>query len=156
MTVIIFRALIFYFLLMLMMKLMGKRQIGEMQLTELITTVMLSEMAVLPLTDTDIPVTQGLLPLLLISSLEVVIAFAEQKSKGFRRFLNGNPIVLYEKGRFVEKNLEKARVSTEDVEAMVRVNGYATLDEVSCVILEISGKMSVLPKKSNKPNQSGV
>jgi uncharacterized membrane protein YcaP (DUF421 family) len=52
--------------------------------------------------------------------------------------------------------LEKARVSAEDVEAMVRVNGYATLDEVSCVILEISGKMSVLPKKSNKPNQSGV
>ncbi len=155
MTIIVIRALIFYILLTLMMKLMGKRQIGEMQLTELITTVMLSEMAVLPLTDTDVPITHGLLPLLLISSLEVVIAFAEQKSTKFRRLLNGSPITLYEKGKFVEKNLEKARVSVEDVKAMVRVNGYANLTEVSHVILEISGKISVLPKESNTPNRSG-
>ncbi len=155
MTVIVIRAFIFYIILTLMMKLMGKRQIGEMQLSELITTVLLSEMAVLPLTDTDVPLMHGLLPVLLISSLEVIVAFAEQKSAKFRVLLNGNPIILYEKGKFVDKNLVKARVSADDVEAQVRINGFQTLNEVSTVILERSGKMSVLPKKSNTPNQSG-
>lgn len=156
MTVILIRALIFYILLTLMMKLMGKRQIGEMQLSELITTFLLSEMAILPLTDTDIPLIHGLFPLLTVSSIEVVVSYASRKSRRFLIFLNGNPIVLYEKGRFDEKNLTKARVSTEDVEAQVRINGFENMGEVSKVILERTGKMSVLPKKQgNMPNQSG-
>lgn len=155
MTIIVIRAFIFYILLTLMMKLMGKRQIGEMQLSELVTTVLLSELAVLPVTDTDIPLLHGVLPLLMISSIEVVISFASRKSRKFRVLLNGNPIVLYEKGRFDEESLTKARVSTEDIEAQVRINGFENMSEVSKVILERTGKMSVLPKKDAKPNQSG-
>ena len=155
MTVILIRALIFYILLTLLMKLMGKRQIGEMQLSELVTTVLLSELAVLPVTDTDIPLLHGILPLLLISSTEVIISFASRKSRKFRVLINGNPIVLYEKGAFDEKNLTKARMPTEDVEAQVRINGFEDMKEVSKVILERTGKMSVLPKKSATSNQSG-
>lgn len=147
MTIIVVRGFIFYIILTLMMKLMGKRQIGEMQLSELITTVLLSEMAVLPLTDTDVPLSHGLLPVLLISSLEVVISFFEQRSRKFSRLLNGNPIVLFENGSFIDKNLIKARISVEDVEAQVRIEGLEGLKEVKRVILERSGKMSVLPKK---------
>lgn len=149
------RALIFYILLTLMMKLMGKRQIGEMQLSELVTTVLLSELAVLPVTDTDIPLLHGVMPLIMISSIEVIVSFASRKSRRFRILLNGNPIVLYENNRFDEKNLTKARVSTEDIEAQVRINGYEGMNEVSKVILERTGKMSVLPKKKAQPNQSG-
>jgi len=155
MTIILIRATILYIMLTFMMKLMGKRQIGEMQVSELVTTVLLSELAVFPVTDTDVPLLQGLLPMLLISSFEVMISFASRKSKKFRVFLNGNPIVLYEKSHYLEKNLTKARLSTEDVEAQVRINGFAGLDEISKVILERTGKMSVLPKKNNTPNQSG-
>ncbi len=155
MTIILIRATILYIMLTFMMKLMGKRQIGEMQVSELVTTVLLSELAVFPVTDTDIPLLQGLLPMLLISSFEVMISFASRKSKKFRVFLNGNPIVLYEKSHYLEKNLTKARLSTEDIEAQVRINGFESLQEVSKVILERTGKMSVLPKKNNTPNQSG-
>ncbi|MBQ9847741.1 MAG: DUF421 domain-containing protein [Clostridia bacterium] len=155
MTVIVTRAFIFYVFLTLMMKLMGKRQIGEMQLSELVTTVLLSELAVLPVTDTDIPLLHGLVPLILISSIEVILSFASRKSKRFLIFLNGNPITLYENGKFNEGNLTKARVSSEDVEAQVRINGFETLGEVKKVILERTGKMSVLPKKNANPNQSG-
>ena len=155
MTVIVIRSFIFYVLLTMMMKLMGKRQIGEMQISELVTTVLLSELAVLPVTDTDIPFVHGLLPVLMISSFEVLVSFFSQRSKKFRVFLNGNPIVLYEKGKYIDKNLIKARVSTEDVEAQVRINGFENLGEVSHVLLERTGKMSILPKKNAEPNQQG-
>ncbi len=138
-----------------MMKLMGKRQIGEMQVSELVTTVLLSELAVLPVTDPDIPFLHGLIPLLMISAFEVIVSFASRSSRSFRVFLNGNPIVLFEKGRFCEENLTKARVSNEDVEAQVRINGFPDLSVISKVILERTGKMSVLPKGQNAPNQSG-
>ena len=155
MTIIVIRSIIFYILLTMMMKLMGKRQIGEMQVTELVTTVLLSELAVLPITDGDIPFLHGLLPLLMISSFEVLISFFSQRSKKFRIFLNGNPITLYEKGKFIDKNLIKARVSTEDVEAQVRINGFKNLEEVSYILLERTGKMSILPKDDPSPNQQG-
>lgn len=155
MSIIVVRAFIFYILLTLMMKLMGKRQIGEMQLSELVTTVFLSELAVLAVTDSDIPLLHGVLPLIMLSSIEVIISFISRKSKGFRVLLNGNPIVLYEKKHFIEENLTKARVSTEDIEAQVRINGFENMGEVSKVILERTGKMSVLPQKNSTPNQSG-
>lgn len=155
MTIIVIRSFIFYALLTMMMKFMGKRQIGEMQVSELVTTVLLSELAVLPITDFDIPLLHGLLPLLLISSFEVIVSFLCQKSKKIRIFLNGNPIVLYENEKFIDINLVKARVSTEDVEAQVRINGFESLAQVKTVILERTGKMSILPKGEAAPNQSG-
>lgn len=155
MTIITLRAFLFYLILLSMMKLMGKRQIGEMQVSELVTTVLLSELAVFPVTDPDIPFFHGFLPLLLIASLEVIVSFLCLKSKRFRSFLNGDPIMLYEKGKYIDKNLVKARVSKDDVEAQVRINGYADLKTIDKIILERTGKMSVLPKESNTPNQSG-
>lgn len=155
MSIILMRAFIFYILLTLMMKLMGKRQIGEMQLTELVTTVFLSELAVLAVTDTGIPLLQGVIPLVLLSSIEVIISFISRKSNRFRVLLNGNPITLYEKGAFVEQNLTKARVSAEDIEAQVRINGFENMSLVKTVILERTGKMSVIPLSNQMPNQSG-
>ncbi len=156
MTITVIRAFIFYIMLTAMMKLMGKRQIGEMQVSELVTTVLLSELAVLPVTDTDIPLLHGIMPLLLISSIEVVVSLISQKSRNFRVFLNGEPIVLFEDGKFDEKNLLVARISTEDVEAQVRINGFKDLGEVKRVMLERTGKMSILPIDNDiMPNQSG-
>lgn len=155
MSIIIARAFIFYFILTLMMKLMGKRQLGEMELSELVTTFLLSELAVYPITDPDIPLIHGLLPVLLISSLEVIISFACQRNKKLLVFLNGNPIVLYENGGYIDNNLVKTRVSTEDVETQVRINGFKGLEEIDKVILERTGKMSILPKGNQTSNQNG-
>ncbi len=155
MAIIVIRSLIFYLLLTAMMMFMGKRQIGEMQVSELVTTVFLSELAVLPVTDADIPLLHGLLPVIILSSFEVIVSFLSIKSRKFRVFLNGNPITLFEKGKFIKENLLKARVSAEDVEAQVRINGFKNLSEVREIILERTGKMSVLPKETNRPNQSG-
>ena len=134
---------------------MGKRQIGEMQLTELVTTVFLSELAVVAVTDSEIPLLLGVIPLVLLSSVEVIVSFISRKSDRFRVLINGNPITLYEKDAFIEQNLTKARVSTEDVEAQVRINGFENMSYVKTVILERTGKMSVIPKENPMPNQSG-
>lgn len=156
MTITVIRAFVFYILLTVMMKLMGKRQIGEMQVSELVTTVLMSELAVLPVTDTDIPILHGVIPLLLISSIEVIVSFISQKSKNFRIFLNGNPLVLFENGSFNKDNLVTSRISEEDVEAQVRINGFKNLSEIETVILERTGKMSILPiDNDTMPNQSG-
>ncbi len=158
MTVIVIRSVIFYVILTFLMRLMGKRQIGEMQLSEFVTAVLLSELAVLPITDGDIPLLHGLLPLLIISGFEVIVSFACQKSDWFRQFLNGNAIQLVKNGKYIEKNLEKARVSTDEIDTQIRINGYENIKEIKSVFLERTGKMSVLPYDSqNTPreNQSG-
>ena len=155
MTVIIYRSLIFYILLTAMMRFMGKRQIGEMQVSELVTTVFLSELAVYPVTDQKVPILYGVVPVVMISTLEVVLSFIALKSGRFRKFLNGDAITLYENGSFIRKNLFSVRMSQEDVEAQVRINGFENLGMVKTIILERTGKMSVIPKDDPTPNQSG-
>jgi uncharacterized membrane protein YcaP (DUF421 family) len=91
----------------------------------------------------------------MISLLEVVLSFIALKSGRFRKFLNGDAITLYENGSFIRKNLFSVRMSQEDVEAQVRINGFENLGMVKTIILERTGKMSVIPKDNPTPNQSG-
>ena len=146
--VLLCRTLIAYVFLLLVVRLMGKRQIGELQMTEFISAILLSELASLPMTDRDVPLLHGLIPLLVIGSLEVVMAFLCAKSRFFRRLVEGNPVELVRSGAFLQKNLDKTRISREEVLAQIRQNGYRGLEEVDAVLLEQTGKMSVLPKKS--------
>ena len=133
MTAILFRTGISYFLLLCIVRLMGKRQIGELQMTEFISAMLLSQAAVFPMTDPDIPLLYGILPLLCI------------KSTRFRHFLEGKPIPLVENGSYVQQNLLRTRISREEVLSQIRSNGYTGLEEVDKVILEPTGNMSVLP-----------
>ena len=139
---------------MLVVRLMGKRQIGELQMTEFISAILLSELAALPMTDRDVPLAHGLLPLLVIGSLEVTVAFFCAKSRTFRRLVEGNPVELVRGGAFVQRNLDKTRISREEVLAQIRQSGYRGLEEVDAVILEQTGKMSVLPAASAQTGNS--
>ena len=153
-TNIVLRSVIVYLLLLVSLRFMGKRQIGEMQMTEFITMIMLSELAILPVTDVDIPLLQGVIPLAVISSAEVIFAFFESRSAKFLRFMSGNPVELMSGGAYNEKNLKRTRVAREDVEAQIRISGYAGAEEVDKVILERCGKMSVLPKNGSGVNDA--
>lgn len=151
MTVILIRAVIFYAALTIIMRIMGKRQIGEIQLSEFVAAVMLSELAALPITERDIPLFHGLVSLVTIGSLEVITAFVCRKVPRFRKTLYGEPIVLMAKGKVIDKSLDKARVTLDEVLSVVRTQGYKTLDDVYYVILEQTGKISVLPKAASAP-----
>ena len=147
MIAILIRTALSYFLLLAMVRLMGKRQIGELQMTEFISAVMLSEAAVFPITDRDIPLLYGLLPLVVISSTEVILALLCRKYAPVRHLLEGKPILLVENGRYMEKNLTRTRISREEVDSQIRVFGLQSVRQVDMVILEPTGQMSVLPKE---------
>lgn len=151
MTVIFVRSIIFFVILSLSMRLMGKRQIGEIELTEFVTAVMLSELAALPVTDTDIPLTHGIAAVGVLVSLEIIIAFVCRKSPAVRRVLDGKPLVLVAKGRVLEKNLTKSRISTDELFAAIRGSGLKGMEEVSYVILEQTGALSVIPAAHAAP-----
>ena len=125
---------------------MGKRQIGELQMPEFVTAVMLSEMASLPITDTNVPLTHGIVSVLTLSSLEIIISFILKKSPGVRKAIDGSPLLLMARGEFVEQNLDKARITLDEVFSELRSNGYRSPDEIEYIILEQTGKISIIPK----------
>lgn len=128
------------------MRIMGKRQIGELQMPEFVTAVMLSEMASLPITDTSIPLAHGIVSVLTLSSLEIIISFAVKKFPTLRKAVDGSPLLLMSKGEFVEKNLDKARITLDEIFSELRTNGYRSPEEADYIILEQTGKISIIPK----------
>jgi len=155
MTAILIRTVLAYIILLGTVRLMGKRQIGELQMTEFISAILLSEIASLPLTDRDIPLLYGIVPLCVIGSFEVILALLCRKFAPFRHFLEGKPIELVKNGVYLEQNLTKTRISREEIDAQIRINGFASIREVDTVTLEQTGKMSVLPKSTDSnPQQS--
>lgn len=145
MTVFLLRTFLFFVVLNLGMRLMGKRQIGELQLTEFVSAVMLSELALLPITEPDTPLLYGLMGVVLLCSLEVINAFFCRKSAAYRRVLEGRPMVLVSRGRIQTENLTRGRISTDELFAAIRIAGYRGPSEVDYVILEQNGAISVLP-----------
>jgi len=146
-VVILFRTIIFYAALTVLMRLMGKRQIGEVQLSEFVAIILISELAALPITDRNIPFLHGLIPLLIISSIEVITSFICRKSPKVRKIIDGRPIILVENGKIINENLTKTRITPDEIEAEIRINGYRQIQEIEKITLEQTGKMSVLPKK---------
>lgn len=145
MLTILFRTFLLYGILLFSVRIMGKRQIGQLQAGEFVAALLISELAAIPMTDPDIPLAYGIVPLLLVASAEVITAFISQKSKRMRLFLDGEPIMLMKDGKYITENLEKARVARDEVEAQARLKGYEDMKRIKTVVLEQSGDMSVIP-----------
>lgn len=133
------------------MKLMGKRQIGEFQLSELVTTLLLSELAALPIADPEIPLLYMLLPVSLIISLEVITSFLSVKSERLRRVLSGKPSVLISRGVLNQRELRRLRISASELLGQLRQKGYGNISEIYYAIVEDDGKLSVIPKTESRP-----
>lgn len=145
MTVILIRTVVLFVILSAVMRFMGKRQTGEIQLTEFITAVMMSELAVLPITDTDVPLVHGLIGIAALACLEVIGSFLCRKSPLLRRIMDGQALVLVSKGRVIEENLTKSRISTDELFAAIRSFGLSGMEDTAYVILEQTGALSVIP-----------
>lgn len=152
MVIILIRTIIFYVALTILMRIMGKRQIGEVQLSEFVAVTILSELAALPITNRDIPLLHGLVPLIIITSIEIITAFICRKNATIRKIIDGKPVTLVKNGKILQENLTKTRVSPDEIEAEIRINGYRQIQEIDSIILEQTGKMSVLPKNKNVKN----
>ena len=135
------------------MKIMGKRQIGELEVNELVSTLLISEIGALPISDTDIPLLPSMVPIFLIAAIEVIISVIKNKSAGLKRVIEGEPVYIIYKGKLRQKVLADNRISINELLGEMRTQGIGDINDVRYAILEQSGKVSFL-KESDSPNIS--
>lgn len=128
---------------------MGKRQIGELQTSELVVTLLISDIAAIPMQDTEQSLLSGIVPILILIVCEIIISIIMLKRAGFRRMICGKPIVIISDGKIDQSEMHKLRMSTEDLSEELRQQGIFNLEDVGFAIVETNGKLSVL-KKPNK------
>lgn len=146
MFVVFFRAIFLYILIMFSIRLMGKRQLGELQPSELVITILVSNVASLPIEDTNIPMILGIIPVLVLVSFDILISNISLKSKSFRSFISGSPIIVIHDGEIDQKQLRKLRFSIDDLMESLRQSSVFDVTDVEYAIVETTGKVSVLQK----------
>ena len=146
MTTILFRTLIIYISLILIMRLMGKRQIGELEVTDLVTTLLISEIASLPITNHEIPVLGAVIPMITLLVLEVLSSWVLVRFPRLRGLVSATPTVIIQHGKLDQKALCELRLSVEELMSEIRQQGLTDLSMVECAILEKNGKLTVIPK----------
>ena len=145
------RTIILYLILITVIRLMGKRQIGQMEASEFVVTMLVADLASIPMQDGSIPLLSGLIPILTVLGLELVLSSLAMRSQLFRKLLCGKPVILIENGRIIQKNLRKTRVTIDELTAHLRQKDVLELDSVQYAILETDGNLSVFPYPQQKP-----
>ena len=151
MSTVVIRTLIVYTVISTVLRLMGKRQVGELELSDLVATLLLSELATLPIADHNVPLLNSLVPVLIILTLEILLTYCKTKFPPLKRLLESRPSVLIRKGVLDQAELGKMRISLEELLSECRLQGYAHLEDVYYAILEQDGKLSVIPRASKSP-----
>lgn len=146
-----FRTIILYFVLMAGLRLMGKRQIGELEPSELVLTLIISDLAAVPMQDFGIPLVYGVLPIVTLLCLSMILSFCNLKSVRFRSLLCGQPAMIIREGRLVQRAMAKNRFTVDELYEQLRGQGITDLASVKYAILETSGKVSVLPYTKDSP-----
>ncbi len=148
MSIILIRSLILYVLVIFAVRLMGKRQLGELQPSELVITILVSNIATLPLEDVNIPVTVGITPILSLICIEVLMSWLILKFPKLRKAVSGSPKIVVRNGEVDTHTLSELRLSVDDLMTAMRGNGIFDLNEVQYAIVETTGSFSVMKKQS--------
>ena len=159
MFIAVIRTVILYVFVILAIRLMGKRQISDMQPSELVVTMMISDIASLPMQNTSQPLLSGVVPVLVLVSLELTVSAVMLKSRLFRKLISGSPVVVIEDGRLLQRQLKRLRLTTDELCAQLRQQNVFSLQDVQYCIVETNGVLSVLEKPSKRvPNaeESGI
>ena len=151
MLTILLRTVLIYVLLIATMRLMGKRQLGELEVSELVTTLLVSEIASLPIVDKNIPLAYAIIPLITVLTLEVTLSMILIKFPKLKNLASARPTVLIRRGKLDQKEMQRIRISLDELISEVRQAGVTSLEDVDYAILEQNGKISVLPHKDAQP-----
>ena len=152
---VVFRTLLFYAALIAVIRLMGKRQVGQMEPSEFVVTMLIANLASVPLEDWSIPVWGGLVPMGVVLLCERGLSWLCLKSIGARRLLCGKPVILIENGRLLEENLRKTRVNLDELSGHLREQGVLAMETVQFAILETNGSVTVFPFPEFTPAPEG-
>ena len=150
MLIIFFRAIILYIIVLIVMRIMGKREIGQMQPFELAISIMIADLAATPMAETGIPISNGIIPILGLLVMHLVISTLNIKSTKAREILCGKPSILINKGKIDETVLRKERFTINELEERLRDNNIFNIGDVEYAILETSGQVTVIPKPAKR------
>lgn len=152
MLLIFFRAIILYILVLLVMRCMGKREIGQLQPFELAISIMIADLATIPMSELGTPIFYGVVPILALLLMHLLISFINLKSIKFREFICGKPSILIYRGKIDENVMKKENFTINELQERLRGNNIFDLGDVEYAILETSGQITVIPK----PDKRGV
>ncbi len=150
MLVTFFRAILLYIIVLIVMRLMGKREIGQLQPFELAISIMIADLASIPMTDTGVPISNGIIPILGLLVMHLLISIINLKSIKAREIICGKPRILIYRGRIDEKALKKERFTINELEERLRGNNVVNLGDVEYAILETSGNITVIQKPEKR------
>ncbi len=141
----VFRAVLIYFLLICSVRLTGKRELGQLEPSELVVTMLAADLAAIPMQDPNIPLYTGVIPILVIVVLELALSKLCLTSIGFRRILCGKPVILIENGNILYENLKRSRITMDELSGQLRLKDVMDISAVRYAILETNGNLSVFP-----------
>ena len=150
MLITFFRAIVLYILVLVVMRLMGKREIGQMQPFELAISIMIADLATLPMTETGVPISNGIIPILGLLVMHLTISMLNLKSTKAREIICGKPAILIFRGKVDEKVLKKERFTINELEKRLRTNNIFNIGDVEYAVLETSGQVTVIPKPNKR------
>ena len=151
MLTIIIRSIIIYIVVLFLFRIMGKRQLGQMQPFELVLTLIIADLATIPMAEIGVPVLHGIIPLFTLVVLHFVLTFLCRVSTKFSMLVSGKPVIVINPKGIDYKALKKLNISIEDVFEAMRGLGYFSLDQVEYAIMETNGKLSILAKSNVSP-----
>ena len=139
------RTVLLYLALLLCVRLMGKRQIGQMEASEFVVAMLVADLAAIPMQDVSIPLYSGLVPIVTVLSAELILSYLCLRSLGLRKLLCGKPVILIENGRILQQNLKRTRVTLDELAGHLREKDILDIRTVQYAILETNGNLSVFP-----------
>lgn len=151
MVILLFRTVVLYITIIVALRLMGKRQIGELQPNELVIAITISDLAAIPMQNSGIPLINGIIPIITLIALEILVSYVTLHCRKLRAFVVGHPMVLIDNGQINAEGLHKTRCSLDDLVEVLRNSGYPNISDVAYAVLETNGQVSVLPKNQKAP-----
>jgi uncharacterized membrane protein YcaP (DUF421 family) len=149
-TEMFFRTLFIYFFILMVMRLMGKREIGKLSVFDLVVSIMIADLAVISIENGDRPLVHGILPIVTLMVTQIGLSYLSLKNRFIRHLVDGKPAVLIKNGRIQEKEMARNRYNLDDLMAQLREKNINNVADVEFAILETSGKLSVFPKEEKK------
>lgn len=150
------RTFILYFIIIIAIRVMGKRQISELQTSELVVTLLISDLAAIPMQNSGIPIYSGLIPIVVLVACEILLSSSMLKSSKFRRLICGKPMVLINDGKIDQSLMKYLRITTEDLFEQLRQLDVFSLSDIAFAIIETNGKISILKKPEKTTVDAGM
>lgn len=148
---IIFKTTLLYFIIILAYRIMGKKEVGQLSIIDLIVTLLIAELAAICIEDTDISIFRSIVPIIVLVVIQVILSYISLKSVNFRKSIDGNPTVIIKAGKIKFSEMSKLRYSLDDLITQLREQGIKSIEEVSYAVLENDGKLSVFQNTVDYP-----